>query len=337
MIYKNAELYNVSELERQCDGSYSMLRLPRSVEMGLSERGQMMNRNCCGNEIRFNLNSGKAKIKLKIDKMSDAIVKQSRALLYYGSIAAGWTCCVKDIYEQETVIEIERPDHIEWLEKISAENKYPFDPNLIRLVFDNLRVNVIDIEGDIEPPRPDQTPGIRYLAYGSSITHGSLGLLATNTYAAHTARLLNADLINLGFAGTARLEKSAADYIASGCGWDFATLEMGINILEIDPEEYRKRITYFISTVAKANPEKKVFCIDVFYCDSDLYKDGRAKRFREIMKETVYDLNVPNTVYINGLDIMGGSFGLSADFVHPNNSAIFKMGEALADIIKRNL
>ena len=55
------------------------------------------------------------------------------------------------------------------------------------------------------------------------------------------------------------------------------------------------------------------------------------------MKETVYDLNVPNTVYINGLDIMGGSFGLSADFVHPNNSAIFKMGEALADIIKRNL
>lgn len=337
MIYKNAELYNVSELEMQNDGSYSMMRLPRSAEDGLSERGQMMNRNCCGNEIRFNLNSGKAKIKLKIDEMSDAIVKQSRALLYYGSIAAGWTCCVNDIYEQETVIEIERPDHMEWLEKISKENKYPFDPHLIRLVFDNLRVNVIDIEGDIEPPRPNQTPGLRYLAYGSSITHGSLGLLATNTYAAHAARLINADLINLGFAGTARLEKSAADFIASRCDWDFATLEMGINILDIDPEEYRERITYFISTVAKTNHKKKVFCIDVFYCDSDLYKDGKAKRFREIMRETVCNLNFSNTVYINGLDIMGGSFGLSADLIHPNNSAIFKMGKALSDVMKRSL
>lgn len=337
MIYKNAELYNVSELEMQNDGSYSMMRLPRSAEDGLSERGQIMNRNCCGNEIRFNLNSGKAKIKLKIDEMSDAIVKQSRVLLYYGSIAAGWTCCVKDIYEQETVIEIERPDHMEWLEKISKENKYPFDPHLIRLVFDNLRVNVIDIEGDIEPPRPNQTPSLRYLAYGSSITHGSLGLLATNTYAAHAARLLNADLINLGFAGTARLEKSAADFIASRCDWNFTTLEMGINILDIDPEEYRERITYFISTVAKTNPKKKVFCIDVFYCDSDLYKDGKAKRFREIMRETVCNLNFSNTVYINGLDIMGGSFGLSADLIHPNNSAIFKMGKALSDVMKRSL
>lgn len=199
-----------------------------------------------------------------------------------------------------------------------------------------MSVNLIDIEGDITPPRSEQVPKVRYLAYGSSITHGSHGIIPTNTYAAHTARLLNADLINLGFAGAAKLESGVADYIATRDDWNFATLEMGINILWIDPEEYRRRVEYFVKTIAKAHPQKKIFCIDVFYCYSDVYNDGKAAKFREIMKETIEKLRLSNVVYVNGLSVLDGSYGLASDIVHLNNISTSYVGQRLASIIKNH-
>lgn len=306
MIYKNAELYNISELEKDANGSFNLLRIPKAVENNLLPEARDRNKNCCGAEI------------------------------LYGSIYSGWEECIKTIFDRETEIVVANPYDKDALKRITEEKQLPFDSALIRIMLEHTNVQLIDIEGDIEPPERRQVPEKRYLAYGSSITHGSIGLHATNTYAAKTAALLGAELINLGFAGTAKLERSMADYIAQRDDWDFATLEMGINVLDIEPEDYRDRITYFINRVAGSHPDKKVFCIDLFYTHSDFMNNGRAEMFRSIMRETLEKLNLPNTVYVNGLDVLDDVTGLSADLIHPNSVAIPIMAKKLSDIMKKN-
>ena len=47
-------------------------------------------------------------------------------------------------------------------------------------------------------------------------------------------------------------------------------------------------------------------------------------------------MNLPNVVYINGLDLMTGSHGLSQDGVHPNARGCEEIAENLTRIIKAN-
>lgn len=330
LLYKNAQLHNVSELIKDDNGSYNMLRIPKSVEEQMDERGRFTNRNCCGVEIRFNLLGDAAKIKLRVPEGSSA----SKATVLFGNIYSGWEECSKTIYDKETEIIIKNPYDRDSLKRITKEHNLSFDPDIVRILLAHTNIQLIGIDGDICPPKKEQIPQKRYLAYGSSITHGSIGLEASNSYVNRAAEMLGVDLINLGFAGSARLERAVADYIANRNDWDFVTLEMGVNVLDIEPEEYKKRIRYFIDAVAGTNTDKKIFCIDLFYTHSDFVKNGKAELFRNIMHDTVEELGYKNTIYVNGLKILDSSLGLSADLIHPSCIAIPKMAENLAEIIK---
>ena len=334
MIYDNMEFYNISELgEPDQTGARKLYRVPRSLERDCFERVQVMNYANCGVEIRFLMKGDQVKLKLRTESGC------ARPAVFYGNIGAGWQECLKNVYQTETEIVVQKPDDesMRLYEQIAAQCGHPFDPHVVRLVFSNTKVLYIGKEGETSPPKPDQLPQCRYLAYGSSITHGSLAISQLNTWTYRVARAFDADLINLGIAGGACLEKAMANYIASRTDWNFATLEMGINILDIDPEDYRSRIEYFIPTVASAHPDKKIFCIDVFYCNDDLLKAGKAERFREIMREILDKLMLDNVVYINGLDIMDGPWGLSGDLVHPNAYACEVMGRRMTEKMKVHL
>jgi hypothetical protein len=78
---------------------------------------------------------------------------------------------------------------------------------------------LLRVEGEIAPPRPGQIPAISYLAYGSSITHGSYALRTGETYPARVGRALGVNVINLGFGAAAYLEPEMAQWIASRNDW----------------------------------------------------------------------------------------------------------------------
>ena len=127
---------------------------------------------------------------------------------------------------------------------------------------------------------------------------------------------LKADVRNLGFAGSACLEPEMADFIA-GEPFDHATLEMGINILGMDPDEYARRVRYFVKRVAEAHPQAKILAIDVY--GNRLSEGGRAcaARFREIVKRTVKELALPNVTYVNGLEIIPDDVEICTGGAHP--------------------
>ncbi len=329
MIFKNIELYNVSEVIKNGNG-YDMLRVPFSVEHHMSEKGQPRNRYSSGCELRFVCLSDEVKIKLRT-KTADFLF----VYVYYGSIPCGWQDCRKVITPTGEIV-IKKSENMDKLKQITKENNFPFDPNVVRIILPNSPCTIVDVDGDCRPPMAEEVPKLNYLAYGSSITHGSLSLIQMNSYASRVAENLGANLINLGFAGSACLEKEMADYIASRNDWDFATIEMGVNVIGMPLDEYKEKVRYMVSNIAGNNPDKKVYCIDIFYLFAEPGSDKKewVIEARKIVKRVVEELALKNTVYVNGLDMLSiGSAGVSGDFTHPNIRGCECIAENLTKVI----
>ena len=332
MIFNNVEIFNAAELIQDPDGGYGFLRVPTCVDEQLSEMGRSVNRGSTGVELRFVLRSGEAKVVIRnVDK---SVIRN--AVVFYGDFVADWPETEKKITGEYTELTIVQSPNIEAMREIAKKYNHRFSPDLIRIVF-KASFRLLRVEGDVTPPTPDVLPKKKYLAYGSSITHGSISLERAYEYAWKVGEALGADTYNLGYAGSARLEKAMADYLAEEREFDFATLEMGINILGIEPEDFENRVRYFLSTIADHHPDSKIFAIDVFYCHSDLVGDGRAATFRQIVKKVTEELARPNIVYINGLDVLPDGKYLSSGLVHPGPRGIELMSQNLIRIISENL
>lgn len=333
MEFYGIEIHNCKDLKwNEETGCYMMCRIPLELNEKVPGNGFFSS----GVELRFVPIDEEIRITLKAEKG-----KVARPIIYYGSIQSGWQNLFKNVLDVPTEIVIPKPNNPEFLKKVTEKNNFPFSPEIVRVILPNGQCEIASVQGKCMPPAKEQLPAKTYLAYGSSITHGSLAVVQPNTYVSRIGEAFKADVYNLGFAGLARLEKDMADYIANECEFDFATLEMGVNILDIPGEEYEHRVRYFVETIAKAHSDKKIFCIDVFYMSQDLAGEDtpqcHPRLFREILKRVLEEMNLPNVVYINGLELLTGSHGLSQDGVHPNARGCEEIAENLTNIIQANL
>ena len=335
MIYKNVELYNVYELVEIGKEKNIISRIPDVLRKHLKQNEYLQTRALMpdGCEIRFNLKSDIGKIMLQAkDKGAGGIYE-----IYQGNFFHSFQW----ISDEITTITLKREDLLSNSKKLkilTEKNGLPFDPILTRIILPrSIILKIVDIEGNFDIPEKEQVPSIKYLSYGSSITQGQSAIRPTGSYVMRTAQLLGVDLINLGFGGGAHLEKEMADYIAEKVKWNFATLEMGINMLyNFEVEEFKKRVEYFIPTIKEKNPDKYIFCIDIFTFGSDFFDDcnGKEKKFREIVKKTVESLNNEKVIYIPGTEILKNVDGLGVDLVHPSPSGMEEMAWNLSSIIK---
>ncbi|MDD5603848.1 MAG: SGNH/GDSL hydrolase family protein [Eubacteriales bacterium] len=336
MDFKNvAQLHNIAEIS--CDeqnNEYVMSRIPFALREKLNAAVKKRCLAPAGSEIRFNINSGSAKVVLRfIEERGVNKGQPVIAEVYQGCFRIG---CYA-LREEATEIIITPAGNTAKLREISQLYGHPFDAGLTRILLpDTAAVRLIDISGDIRLPEAGQTPAGKYLAYGSSITNGSFALAPSSTYPTKTAAILGKDLFNLGFGGGAHLEPEMADYIAERNDWDFTTLETGINILGIDEAEFDKRVRYFVRRIAAAHPAKWVFCTGIFTFSQDFdVKAKKGKKFREIVKQAVTELNMPKVIYADGRELLRDPAGLSPDLVHPVDSGFTEIAANLAGLIKR--
>lgn len=318
MIFKNIDFHNVSEITECEDGSYMMHRFPLSVEDKL-EGGQNANRITTGVELRFKIKSGIAKITFKNPSDPSSCPK---VLQYRGSILDTWQNYSFSVMGgQEYTRAIPIHPEINLLEKVTEDAGYAYSPEVVRLVINQTLLRFVDVEGDIEPPSLDDLPKRKYLAYGSSITHGSQCYSAVTSFVSQVAEYFRADPLNRGLAGNARLEKEVADEIAAmgkRGEWDFATLCLGINLSNIPAENFRQKVRYMLETVSIANPHKPIFAISPVFSRDDMIGMTNLSTFRTVIEEEVARLHSANLHYINGLSLLSGPGGLSADLVHPS-------------------
>jgi len=334
MLYQNVELHNVVELIPSDKGEgFHMLRVPSQLRATLNEAARGCAVYPSGVEVRFNLAPGqKAKIVLAAE---GGEVVPTAAECYQGCYRM-WAKVVK---QEPTTLTIEHGANQAKLERISRDYNLPFDSRLTRvLVPPTVPVRLISIEGDMTPPQPGQTPSRRYLAYGSSITHGANACRPSGIYAMLTARHLGADLIAQGYGGGAHLEETMAQYLAGRDDWDFASLEMGINIGGLKADEFRRKVEKFVGIIASAHPDKWIFCIDVFPFWPDLGEPAdHCVGFREAVAAAVKALHRPHLVHVDGREILRDPAGLSNDLVHPTDDGFAEMALNLSGLMRRTM
>jgi lysophospholipase L1-like esterase len=233
---------------------------------------------------------------------------------------------------------IKRSSNMEKLKKMSEMIGYEWDPEVVRVVFDRGHYKIHDVIGDVVPPLSEQCPKKTYLAYGSSITHGSNSIDASHSWVSLVAHNLNVDARNLGMAGSCMIEPAMAEYIAAEGergAWDFATLELGINVLHWENGKAKDRVENIIRQVAGRNADKPIFVISPFYhCGDDFSETQNAARWRELIKEIVAELNYKNVTYINGFDVLDHARYMSADEVHPNIYGVQRIADVMTERIK---
>lgn len=320
MIFGNVELHNVAELIPTEHG-YRMSRVPQAVRAAMEDRSERAFHNC-GVEVRFRIRSGEADVVL----YSEPAAEHIPAAIYYGAFQGGWEYSVKRITPGECRIHIRPTPNLAALQRITREENLPFNPELVRLMLPCNIAEFVRVEGDVEPPHPGDAPALTYLSYGSSITHGSLALGAPHVYGSMIARSLNADHINLGFAGSACMEEEMAAYICARKDWSFASVEMGINMLGADPEVFRRRVRAFVDRLAEDG--RPVFATNMFVTNYN--EPERDERFRRIVREET----AGKLIFTDGLELMGNHAFISEDLVHPSVEGHVQIAQRWSGIMK---
>lgn len=324
MIFRNIDFHNVEELAKGEKG-YAMLRVPSPLREQLNtDAAQKACFYSTGVELRFKILSGSATVTLRADQNEEAQV----AYLYYGAFQGGFPNSSRVILPQETRITIPAPEHLEQLKQITKEQKLGFNPEVVRVVLPYGTCYFADVEGEVVPPSEQDVPSFTYLAYGSSITHGSLALAAPYTYPFQIAQRFHCDYLNLGFAGSARMEKSMAEYLVSRKDWNFASVEMGINMIGDDftEEIFEERIRRFVDVLA-ADP-RPVFATSLFGFVGQ--NQAKGTRYREIVRRITKD----RLIFTNGLELLDNPAFISQDLTHPTLEGIGQIASRWYDIMK---
>ncbi len=342
MIWKNIEIYNVAELVELEDG-VTWKRMPSKVcdELELDTK-QAMCTGSTGVELRFVLKGDEARIKMAStsDPKSGVVTTFH---VYYGAIQGGWEDheVHKFIGNEPKEFVFKKNANLQSHRRMTEKFGYDFDPEVVRVIFDRGHIKLMDVVGDVEPPKREQTPKKVMLNYGSSITHGSNSIDRSHSWTCWTAHMLNLDCRNLGMAGSCAMEPAVIDYIADEGkrgNWDIATLELGINVLPWEEEKIRERVTYAVSKVAGENPDKPIIVISPFYCNNDFVENsnGNAVKWRRNISEIVAELGYKNVYYKSGLEFLDSMSYISGDLVHPNIYGVQKIADTLIRFIQDN-
>lgn len=328
MIFQNICFHNVEELE-PWNGGFRMCRVPAAVRESLNESaGNVVSRFSTGVELRFKIKGDSAVLILKAEEAEEA----QTAFIYYGSFQGGWQYSAKTLYSHDTRITIPALCDGGKLKAIAGDQKLGFDPEVVRVVLPYGTCIFVGVEGEVEPPCPEELPGETYLAYGSSITHGSLALAPPYSYPFRIAQKMKCDYINLGMAGSAHLERCMAEYIVSRKDWSFASVEMGINMLgpEFTPELFEQRVKEFLEVMT--GDSRPVFVTSVFGFNGD--GQEKAQRYREIVAAQAGRFEGKNVVFTDGLALLDNPAFISQDMTHPTSEGLEEIAANWYGIMK---
>ncbi|WP_408960260.1 SGNH/GDSL hydrolase family protein [Natrinema sp. 74] len=333
MYDDGVQFHNVGDV-RSIEGRDGELlqRVPEAVRTELNDGAQSRMRHPAGVELRF-VPDGSATVTLSTVPGGSA--GENTVRVFWGPIQGSTEVVVGS---EPTAIEVSLPETLADLEPSAVED-LAFDPRVCRLRPSGEHrggpIAYHGLEGDVRPPREDELPDRRYLAYGTSITEGEMALGEHLTYVSQTARRLDADPINLGSCGTAYCDAAMADHIAERDDWDIATLAISVNMVgSFSPEEFRDRAERLIDRVASAHPENPVVAVTIFRNSRDVCRradpEGLCEQFRAELREVVAETPHENVSLLEGPDLLPTIDGLTADLVHPGDNAMITMGETLA-------
>lgn len=336
MIYRNVELFNVEEIRETADKSGVFLsRFPDEISDTLKKGAATAARCCAGCEIRFVSSASVVWLTM------EAVISDVNLEIFCGEYHYK-TVQIKS--GNKTTIELSQCEEFSDISSdISCDVNCRYNHNVWRVYISNpdsriIFYEAVGLDGIVRPPMQSECKTLKWLAYGSSVSYGINAPYTSNSYIQYAARLLKADVMNKSMADACRCEKSVADYIKSS-QWDILTLELGIDMMTIKTKEFKKRAEYLIKAVYESNTDKKIFIITPYMSRYSLGTDkdmlDKCSDYKRILSETVKQINSENLILINGDEVLDNIAYLSTDFINPSDFGHVRMGENLAQIIKK--
>ncbi|WP_336771954.1 SGNH/GDSL hydrolase family protein [Paenibacillus sp. MMO-58] len=343
MNYKNLYLHNVAQLKPVQGGdAVQLCRIPDDLRLQLHEIAHDSALKTGSVEIRFHMKSDRVKLKFAVLNADQLTGGHTVAEVYHGTFQEN---APRILGAHVTEIEVERPKEMELMRMIAGKEHLRFPPDLVRVILPyESHIALVGVEGETELPREGSMPESKMLLYGSSISSGASAVRPTGAYSMRTAEKLGVDLWSLSMAGAAMVDAEMADYIAQLPGWEFAFIELGINMIwdvkngvPGSPEEFRKRVDYFISTIADAHPDKWIFVTDLFTYMGDVRNGELGEQFRSIVADKVKQMNRPKLIHIPGKELLTRTSLLTNDIIHPSEEGLLEISNHLAEQISRYL
>jgi hypothetical protein len=168
--------------------------------------------------------------------------------------------------------------------------------------------------------------------YGSSIVHGGNVSSASACYPTVVSRLLNRDIINLGFSGSAFGETVMAEYISD--------LSMAAFVFDYDhnspsAEHLKNTHKQFFDIIRKKNPFLPIIFINRPFCTNKAEREARTA----VIKET-YEAALKNgdkkVRFIDNEETFStwGQFSLTNDGTHPNDLGMALIAQRISEALK---
>ena len=343
MIHDQILFHNVNGLENVPGMSgVALYRVPESIRHQLNERARCVAKQSTGCEVRFVSEARQLEAFFTI--LLPEWGGKGKVSIYKGDYLVETQIVEPGVHQR---LRLETPQMLKEVDPKALQLK-GFSPDVWRICFDQgLAVfHGLDSHGQgHRPPRADEMPNIKWLAYGSSITQSSL-----DGYAHVAAKRLRMDVQNKGLAGSCQLEPIMAEWLSQTCEWDLITCEMGINMRPVpsyNPDVFAERVENILTQLTKDHPKKPIVAINIYpnamtkgWVHPDLKDSEQAQRdlaYNQIVPEVVKKIGANNLHFIKGSDILDDFTGLSADLVHPDTYGHGVMGHNLAPILKNIL
>jgi lysophospholipase L1-like esterase len=240
----------------------------------------------------------------------------------------------------------------QWI-NLDGENEH--DYTIYFPTYSSLEIRTLALEGEVSRfPKSDypdgpvlSSPSAFYIpgkivVYGSSITQGANASRPGLAYPARIGRLMNAEVINLGFSGSGKGEHEISELLAAIPEVSLYILDWGCNIWA--PHEVnliKERYPYMIRQIRKFHPHVPIIYINTQTFFGEFSDPEMAKSFK-IIRETIYanyeqDRTAGNPcAFIEGRDIIGPTdWDCTVDGAHCNDWGFTRYVEAIVPHIRK--
>jgi hypothetical protein len=341
MINDQYLYHNINSIEHipGIDG-VALYRVPEPIRHQLNDRARCVAKQSTGCEIRFVSDSPHIEAFLRV--LQPEWGGKGKVNVYKGDYLVQTHTLEPGVHQR---IRLETPAVFSEVDE-AAIKLNGFSPKVWRICFDKgLGVfHGIDVHGyECRPPKDDEMPRLKWLAYGSSITQSSM-----DGYVHVAAKRLKMDVQNKGLAGSCLIEPVMTEWLSQTCDWDIITCEMGVNMRDLfSPEQFKERAEKLLSQLTSDHPDKPIIAINVFPNvmtqgwanpeNQDRMEYIREQAYNRIIPDIVKEIGTNNLHFIDGAQILDDFTGLSADLLHPDIYGHGLMGHNLAKIMKRIL
>lgn len=194
----------------------------------------------------------------------------------------------------------------------------------------------VDSDATIKSSAPISEKEI--LIYGTSITQGASASRPGLAYPSRLSRELGVNIINMGVSGSAKMEASVADLIAS---WD-----MDAFIIDCIPncsvDNIVERTALFFSTIRAKHPGKPIIAIEGIVFESGNFdqlvaEDLRQRNIRFKQEIAKLQLDDPFLYYISSDGLLGDDHEGTIDGTHPNDLGFDRMTQKLKPVLENIL